>query len=145
MIEDQLPAPVVVDGRGVLQHHAQVVGKLAVVRHDARLQVGLLESEERQSTFAGVAVGEVGQEEVVPATGVERLDVVRLQLGQRHSGEVFGGRAQWCSDSVREFVRRQSDQVQPVHEVLVGVAEQEGCRLPSHRQLLLAESAVRGG
>jgi hypothetical protein len=80
VVEEQAPAELLVDGRGVLQHHAEVVGELPPmiglsVEHEARAQVGLLEPQQRHPALAGVPVREVGQEQAVAPPVVERLDV----------------------------------------------------------------------
>ena len=84
VVEHQPAAALVVDGGGVLQDDAQVVGQLAVGQLEAGRQVGLLEAEQRHAALAGVTVREVGQEQVVPTPVVEGVDVVGLQLAQRH-------------------------------------------------------------
>ena len=81
----------VVDGCGVLQHDAQVVGQLGSSQLEPRREVGLLEPQQRHPPLAGVAVGEVGEEEVFdkPFIAVEsylkdRLKefVVKLEVKQ---------------------------------------------------------------
>ena len=72
-----------VDGGGVLEDDAQVVGQLGVGQLEPGREVGLLEPEQRHPPLAGVAVGEVGEEQVVPTAVVEGVDVVLLELGQR--------------------------------------------------------------
>jgi hypothetical protein len=62
VVQQKLAAAGVVDGRGIFQYDAQVVGQLVVGELIAGGEVGLLEPQQRDSTSAGVAVGEVGQD-----------------------------------------------------------------------------------
>ena len=79
---------VLVHGGGELEDDAEVVGQLGVVELEPGREVGLLEPQQRHPALAGVAVGEVGQEQVAAAAGVEGLDVVGLELRQRRGLEV---------------------------------------------------------
>src|SRR5690606_26377614 len=87
-----------------------------------------------------VAVGEVGEEEIVPAAGVEGLDVRRpgllpvdpLEVGQRGPERV--------PDGGRQGGDRSAYERQPLPQCLVGVAEQQRGGLPGPGQLLDVET-----
>ena len=142
VLEDQLPTGFLVHRGGVLQHHAQVVGELGVVEGEPGAQVGLLEAQQRHPALAGVAVREVGEEQVAAAAGVEGVDVVGLQLGQRGRLEVPRKGVHRLTDRGRQPLCRGSDQVELAEQPLVGVAEQQRGRLPGDQQLLRASTRL---
>ena len=135
VVEHQVPAEVAVDGGGELEDDAQVVGQLRVVELEPGPQVGLLEAQQRHPALAGVAVGEVGQEEVAAPPGVEGLDVVGLELRQRRGLEVGQEGPDRVPDRGRQAVGGRPEQVGPGEQVLVGVVEEQRDRLPHDRQL----------
>ena len=106
MLEDQVPPLLLVDGGGVLQHHAQVVGQLGVIEGHAGGEVGLLEPQQGHPAFAGVSVGEVGEEEVAAAPVVEGVDVVGLQLGQRRRLQMSDEVTDRLTGLGRQLIRR---------------------------------------
>src|SRR4029079_14850996 len=71
MVEQQPPAESLVDRRRILEYDAQVVGELGVVKQETRAPIGLLEPQQRHPALPGVAVGEVGEEEVASSSVVE--------------------------------------------------------------------------
>ncbi len=74
--------------RRELQDDREVVGQLDAAGIEARLEVGLLEPQDRPAAVAGVAVGPVGQVGAGLALHVEGGHVVRLHLADRRPVEM---------------------------------------------------------
>ena len=150
VVEQQPSTLLLVDGGGVLQDDREVVGQLGADRRglvdgDAGGLVGLLEAQQREAALAGVAVGEVGQEEVVAAPAVEGLDVVGLEVRQRQLRERGDAAAQRAADGSGSRSAGLPHQREVVEQVLVGVAQQQRGRLPRDEALLRGQLAAEPG
>ena len=130
VVQQHLHARPLVGGGRELEHDAEVVGQLVVGEHQARPGVHLLDAEQGEAAFPGLPVGEVGQKQAAPSTGVESVDVVALRDPQRLSAQVLDGRLQPRTELDGQAGRHLGEQVHPSEQGLIGIVQQHRRGLP---------------
>src|SRR5699024_2985325 len=92
--------------------------------------VGLLELHQRHAAFTGVPVGEERQMQAALAGDVEGVHVLRLHLAQPASAQVPRQCIDEIAQSLRQLPGHLLQQRQLVHQLLLGVLQQQRDALP---------------
>ena len=123
----------------VLQHHGQVIGKLARCQEQASGLVGLAQIDHGRATVSAVAVHVLEQMQRRAAAAVEELDVIGLHVQRpaaRQAADECVQFSQTCRAECAFFAQRRLQFRQVGTQFGVWIAQQVGQHTQAHRHWL---------